>query len=159
MGAQDELWTSKQRLARTAVLLTVLTVAITPEDRAKIGRYASDKGPTRVTRHLAVPKATARRLKLGSHFVMSSFWDSKSTKFNTCQMHTKHYCQILYIPANIFCYTIQYLYTYMGEHTSLCKLTIPSVIQKCIIQIPISYVSVPASFSFNRDVMKLHTIT
>ena len=58
---------SKQRLARSAVLLTALAVTITPEDRAKIGSYASDNGLARATRHFAVPKATARRLTLGSH--------------------------------------------------------------------------------------------
>ena len=78
MGAQDELWTSKQMLARSAVLLTALTVheTITPADRAKIGSYASDNGLARTTRYFAVPRARARRLKFGSHFVMSSVWDS-----------------------------------------------------------------------------------
>ena len=146
MGAQDELWTSKQMLARSAVLLTALTATITPADRAKIGSFASDNGLARTTRYFAVPRARARRLKFGSHFVMSSVWDSKSTKFNTCQMCTWKICQILYIPANIFRYTIQYICTYMGGHTSLCKLAIPSVIQKRIIRIPISYVSIPASY-------------
>ena len=81
MGAQDERWTSKQRLARSAVLLTGLTVTITlynnpynynPEGRVKIGSYTSDNGLPRATRYFAVPKATARRLKLGSHFVILS---------------------------------------------------------------------------------------
>ena len=48
MGTQDELWTRKQRLARSTVLLTV---TITPEGRAKIGSYASDNGPARATRY------------------------------------------------------------------------------------------------------------
>ena len=49
MGVQDERWTRKHRLARSAVLLTALVVTITPEDRAKIGSYASDNA--RATRH------------------------------------------------------------------------------------------------------------
>ena len=121
MGAQDELWTSNRRLARSAVLLTALTVqeTISPADRAKIGSFASDNGLARTTRYFAVPRARARRLKFGSHFVMSSVWDSKSTKFNTCQMCTWKICQILYIPANIFRYTIQYnifVHTWVGIH-------------------------------------------
>ena len=35
----------------------------TPEDRAKIGRYAAENGPARVTRHFAMPETTGRRLK------------------------------------------------------------------------------------------------
>ena len=121
MGAQDELWTSKQRLARSAVLPTALTVheTITPADRAKIGSFASDNGLARTTRYFAVPRATARSLTFGSHFVMSSVWDSKSTKFYTCQMCTWKICQIFYIPANIFHYTIQYnifVHTWVGIH-------------------------------------------
>ena len=38
LSMQDELWTCTQRLARSAVLLTALTVTITPDDRAKIGQ-------------------------------------------------------------------------------------------------------------------------
>ena len=35
----------------------------TPENRAKIGRYAAENGPARATRHFAVPETTGRRLK------------------------------------------------------------------------------------------------
>ena len=35
----------------------------TPEDRAKIGRYASENGPARATRHFAMTETTGRRLK------------------------------------------------------------------------------------------------
>ena len=35
----------------------------TPEDRAKIGKYATENGPARATRHFSVPETTARRLK------------------------------------------------------------------------------------------------
>ena len=34
----------------------------TPEDRAKIGRYAAENGPARATRHFAVPETTRIRL-------------------------------------------------------------------------------------------------
>ena len=60
----------------------------TPEDRAKIGRYAAENGPARATRHFTMPETTGRRLKseLSCHFVMSSVWDSISAKFKTRQM-------------------------------------------------------------------------
>ena len=35
----------------------------TPEDKAKIGRYTSENGPVRATRHFVVPETTRRRLK------------------------------------------------------------------------------------------------
>ena len=35
----------------------------TSEERAKIGRYAAENGPTRATSHFAVPETMARRLK------------------------------------------------------------------------------------------------
>ena len=35
----------------------------TSEEQATIGRYAAENGPARATRHFAVPKTTARRLK------------------------------------------------------------------------------------------------
>ena len=35
----------------------------TPEDRAKIERYAAENGPARATRHLTLPETTKRRLK------------------------------------------------------------------------------------------------
>ena len=38
-----EVWTSKQRLARSAVRLVAPSVTLTPEDRAKIKRYASER--------------------------------------------------------------------------------------------------------------------
>ena len=34
----------------------------TPEDRAKIGKYAAKNGPARATRHFSVPETMARRL-------------------------------------------------------------------------------------------------
>ena len=35
----------------------------TPEDRAKIERYAAENGPARATRHFMVPERTGRGLK------------------------------------------------------------------------------------------------
>ena len=35
----------------------------TPEDRAKIGKFAAENGPARATRHFAVPETTRRRLR------------------------------------------------------------------------------------------------
>ena len=35
----------------------------TPEDRAKIGRYAAENSPARATRHFAMPETTGRRLE------------------------------------------------------------------------------------------------
>ena len=35
----------------------------TPKERAKIGRYATENGPARASRHFSVPETTARRLK------------------------------------------------------------------------------------------------
>ena len=103
MGAQDK----QTKLARSAVLLTALTVTITPEVRATIGSYASDNSPARATRHFAVPEVTARRIKLGSHFVMSSVWDSNSIR-QLCTVRGKSAKIYNIIPANIIHYTILY---------------------------------------------------
>ena len=35
----------------------------TPEDRAKIGKYATENRPAKATKHFSVPETTARRLK------------------------------------------------------------------------------------------------
>ena len=35
----------------------------TPEDTAKIRRFAAENGPARATRHFAVPETTKRRLQ------------------------------------------------------------------------------------------------
>ena len=52
----------KQRSALSAVTHGAY-IDYTPEDRAKIGRYAAEKGPAMATRHFAVPGTTGRRRK------------------------------------------------------------------------------------------------
>ena len=38
-------------------------IGYTPEERAKIGKYAAKNRPARATRHFAVPETTVQRLK------------------------------------------------------------------------------------------------
>ena len=75
----------------------------TPEDRAKIGRYAAKNGPARATRHFAVSETTRRGLKSeGSpHFVMSSGSGSvtgNQPNLKPAKCFSWQICQILCLP-------------------------------------------------------------
>ena len=60
----------------------------TLEDRAKIGKYTTENGPARVTRHLSVPETTVRSV-LGKSVKFEKLpikctFLGKSAKFCTC---------------------------------------------------------------------------
>ena len=71
----------KQRSALSAVTHGAY-IDYTPEDRAKIGRYAAEKGPARATRHFACLEQPGEGTSLSKPSFCDAIgvWDSKSAK-------------------------------------------------------------------------------